>query len=185
MKADGFLAPLFGNPYRTHPHDSPRRPDTAMKHNAKKALGCEDCGGACHVSNIACGYCGGKPAKFASGAELTRYAELVKAQKRGEIRNLRRQVKYPLSIEGRPIKIRSDRYKNGRQCNYTPDFVYEEWFAYDQATKASHEWVMIVEESKGIFTEASRLRIAVFEAQYQVTVRFTGTQKMIRRRKAA
>lgn len=151
-----------------------------MKRIAKKAVGCEDCGGTCYVLDIPCGFCGGKPAIFDSGAELKRYAALVNSQKRGEIRNLRRQVKYPLAIEGRPIKIRSPRYKNGRQCVYTPDFVYEE-----RVTDIPITWETVVEESKGYHTDASRLRIAIFEAQYQVTVRFTGAQKIIRRKRAA
>lgn len=120
---------------------------------------------------------------FHSKAEMDRYGVLLIHQRLGEIRNLRRQVKYPLSIDGRPIKIRSPRYKNGRQCNYTPDFVYEEWCDDDIACLAG--WGRVVEESKGVFTDAARLRIAVFEAQYDVTVRITGAQKMVKRRKAA
>lgn len=115
---------------------------------------------------------------FDSKAEMDRYGVLLLREKLGEIRNLRRQVKYPLAIEGRPVKIRSPRYKNGRQCVYTADFVYQE-----PQEPPHYIWVTIIEESKGYHTDASRLRIAVFEAQYGIEVRMTGEQKMRRRRK--
>lgn len=117
---------------------------------------------------------------FDSKAEMARYSELLIREKLGEIRNLRRQVKYPLVIEGRPIKIRSPRYKNGRECVYTADFEYEERepdLPYDPGA-----WRKVVEESKGYHTDASRLRVGVFEAIYNVKVRMTGTQKMRKRR---
>lgn len=122
---------------------------------------------------------------FDSIAEMHRYNTLLIRQKIGEIRNLRRQVKYPLAIEGRPIKIRSPRYKNGRQCVYTADFVYEEWANKPrQGSGQEPYWVKVVEESKGYHTDASRLRVAIFEAQYNIEVRMTGAQKMRKRRAA-
>ena len=119
--------------------------------------------------------------RFDSRAEMDRYGVLCLREKMGEIRNLRRQVKYPLAIEGRPVKIRSPRYKNGRQCVYTADFVYEEWRHDDMATLS--RWWRVVEECKGYHTDAARLRIAIFEAQYGIQVRMTGEQKMRKRRK--
>ena len=119
--------------------------------------------------------------RFASKAEMARYGVLLLRERAGEIRNLRRQVKYPLAIEGRPIKIRSLRYKNGRQCVYTPDFVYEE----DRSGDQNDKWAMVVEESKGFHTDAARLRMAIFEAQYGIQIRMTGDQKMRKRRRAA
>lgn len=121
--------------------------------------------------------------KFDSRAEMDRYGVLLLRQKLGEIRHLRRQVKYPLAIEGRPVKIRSPRYKNGRQCVYTADFVYEEWEACQ--CPIANGWRTVVEECKGYHTDASRLRIAIFEAQYGIQVRMTGAQKMRRRRRVS
>lgn len=123
--------------------------------------------------------------KYASKAEMERHSTLLMRERLGEIRNLRRQVKYPLSIEGRPIKITSPRYKNGRQCVYTADFVYEERSVGAHNGVQFVSWRMVVEESKGFYTEAARLRMAVFEAQYNIKVRRTGAQKMRKRKRAA
>lgn len=150
-----------------------------MKRLAKKTLGCEDCGRACYVATVPCD-CGGKPVMFDSGAEMKEFASLVQRQKRGEIRDLRRQVKYPLVVNDRPVKIRSPRYKNGRECVYTCDFDYEERFQDDLGG-----WYWVVQESKGYHTDASRLRMAVFEAQYGIQIRMTGAQQMRKRRRAA
>lgn len=51
---------------------------------------------------------------FDSKGEAARWSELVLMQKCGEIKNLRRQVTYPLVVNG--LKV----------CSIIPDFVYEE-----------------------------------------------------------
>jgi len=51
---------------------------------------------------------------FDSKAEAAYYAELKLREKAGEVRHIRRQVRYPLDVNG--IKI----------CDYIADFVYEE-----------------------------------------------------------
>lgn len=120
--------------------------------------------------------------KFDSRAEFRRYNDLVAKQLAGEIRDLRRQVSYPLAIDGRPIKIRSPRYKNGRQVKYTADFVYTELF--DRGLAGITE-TRIVEECKGYDTTESRLRRAVFEAQYGIEIRLSGAQAMPKRKRRA
>lgn len=116
--------------------------------------------------------------RFDSKAEHKRYADLLVRQNMGEIRNLQRQPKFPLAIAGKPILIRSARYKNGRQAVYTADFQYEE-------LDVDQYWETVIEENKGFDTTESRLRRAVFEAQYGKLVKMTGAQKMHKRRRAA
>lgn len=116
---------------------------------------------------------------FDSLSELRRWRELQLLERAGLVRNLRRQVVFPLVIKGvGPILIRSPRYPNGRACKYTCDFHYEE----------SHEgglaWRYITEDHKGFQTEIGRLRIAVFEAIYDVQVRITGPAKRAKRKRA-
>lgn len=121
--------------------------------------------------------------KYDSKAEMRRHGDLLMLERAGDIRNLRRQVSYPLSIGHTPIKIRSPRYKNGRQCVYTADFVYEEMMPTTGGKPSP--WPTVVEESKGYYTDVARLRMAIFEAQYGIEIRRTGAQKMRKRRRAA
>ena len=98
---------------------------------------------------------------FDSKSEARRWSELRLLERAGQIRKLRRQVSFPLAIGDAPILIRSEGYPNGRQAKYTADFVYVE----NEAE--------IIEERKGFDTTESRLRRAVFEAQYGVRIRVT------------
>jgi len=119
---------------------------------------------------------------FDSASELRRWRELQAMEKIGAIADLRRQVVFPLYaathltspvILRAVIKIRSPRYPKGRACIWTADFAYRE------------KGVPIFEEHKGVWTEAARLRIAIAEACYGITVRITGPQKMVRGRRRA
>lgn len=101
--------------------------------------------------------------KFDSMGEANRYCELKALEKAGEIRNLECHPSFPLSIEGRPIKIKSKGYPNGRKCKYTADFQYQ-----DMKTGK-----LVVEDYKGFATQFARFRIAVFEAIYNIEVRIT------------
>ena len=108
---------------------------------------------------------------FDSASELKRWWELRALAKLGMISDLRRQVVFELWAFGKcaqriPVKIRSARYKNGRACIWTADFAYFE------------NGVQVYEEHKGVWTEAARLRIAIAEACYGITVRITGPAKM-------
>lgn len=88
---------------------------------------------------------------YASKSEMLRALQLGLLQRAGHIRNLREQVKYNLTINGKTIG------------HYTPDFVYEE------NTPAG--WVEVIEEHKGFWTPEARLRVKVFQAIYGVMVR--------------
>jgi len=114
---------------------------------------------------------------FDSKSEAARWCELRLMEKAGQVRNIRRQVVYPLAMGNTPVLIRSERYPKGRRCKYTADFVYDE---------LQHgEWVQVVEDHKGLHTEASRLRIAVAEVIYNFRVQYTGPQAMRSRRRPA
>ena len=112
---------------------------------------------------------------FDSKGELGRWHELQMLQRAGEITELRRQVSFPLEIDDgfgkRSILIRSPSYPNGRACKITIDFAYRE-------RSAGIGWEDVFEDWKGLSTEASRLRIAVFEAIYGKRVRLSGPRVM-------
>jgi len=115
---------------------------------------------------------------FDSLSELRRWRELQLLERAGLIRNLRRQVAFPLVIKGvGPILIRSPRYPNGRAAQYTADFTYEE----------SHEgglaWREVTEDYKPRWTDEARLRIAVAETIFGMQVRITGGGKLRRKAK--
>ena len=109
---------------------------------------------------------------FDSKAEMLRFQELRLLERAGKIINLRRQVKYPLIINGRPVLIRSDGYPEGRAAKYTADFVYTDIDGND-------DWPLreTIEDMKGFSTEAARLRIAVVEALYNVRIKITGANQ--------
>jgi hypothetical protein len=102
--------------------------------------------------------------RFDSQKEARRWQELRLLEKAGEIGNLGRQEKFRLlGFGGREIKIRSERYPNGRRVSYVADFVYNE---------GPHK-TYVVEDTKGFDTPAARLKRAIFEAQYRIQVRIT------------
>jgi len=82
-------------------------------------------------------------------------------QEAGEIISLEVQPKFPLRVNGQPIKIRSDRYPGGRAVSYYADFSY-----YDERLGER-----VVEDVKGQDTPMSRLKRAIVEAQYGVPVK--------------
>jgi hypothetical protein len=100
---------------------------------------------------------------FDSKAELKRWYELRLLERAGEIKHLDRQYTFSMAYDGRPVKIRSKGFPNGRPCFYTVDFTY--------FTAAG---VAIYEEYKAWDTEVSRLRRAVIEAMYNIEITVTG-----------
>lgn len=100
---------------------------------------------------------------FDSKSEMKRWQELCLLQRAGEISNLRRQVEYPITIDGKPVLIRSEGFPNGRPAIYTADHVYID--------KAGTE---IVEEYKAFDDAASRFRRAVVEAIHGIEIVVTG-----------
>ena len=84
---------------------------------------------------------------WASQAEYRRWRELQVLEAAGAIGNLRRQVGYPLEVNGQKI------------CRYVADFVYEQ---------AGAE---IVEDVKGFRTPEYKLKAALMKACYGVEIR--------------
>lgn len=99
--------------------------------------------------------------KFPSGREAKRYKELKLLERAGQISNLELQPKYPITINGAPVIIRSKGYPNGRKASYKADFRY-----IDKNGKS------VVEDSKSIATrtEADVLRRAIVEAIYGIRI---------------
>lgn len=88
-----------------------------------------------------------------SKTEMQRWEYLNMLAKAGVITDLKRQVRYNLianaDCEVSPVRI----IKNGKQCYYTPDFVYTD-----------EDGERIIEDVKGYKDELSAFRIAVFES---------------------
>lgn len=94
---------------------------------------------------------------FHSKTEKDRYEYLRLLEKAHEIQNLRRQVKYPLTLQHggyKPVIVMA----GGKPAHYTPDFVYIE------------NGITVIEDVKGYRDENSKLRIRVFEAFYDLKV---------------
>lgn len=85
--------------------------------------------------------------KFDSKKEGERWLVLQDREKRGEISDLRLQVRIPLMGKERPLMTRT-----GRQMVLTLDFTYIE------------DGVLIYEDCKGMPTRDYEVRKAVFEA---------------------
>lgn len=96
---------------------------------------------------------------FDSTKEYKRWLELRQLEMAGEITGLERQPKFWLEIDGRPILIRSERYRRGRRASYKADFAY---FKDGQR---------IIEDVKTAVTrtEAYALRKGIVEAMYPGT----------------
>lgn len=94
-----------------------------------------------------------------SVSEKERWCKLQFDAKLGLVRNLRRQVAYPLQIDPE----RAVKTPTGRIAKYTPDFCYER-------LQANGEWLEVIEDSKGYMDKVAELRIAVFEAIYSKKV---------------
>lgn len=84
-----------------------------------------------------------------SKREATRCDELHLLLRAGDIESLEQQPRYPFVIDGKVVK-----HENGRAAVYTPDFRYID----------RHSGATIVEDAKGMKTEAYTLRKALFRA---------------------
>lgn len=87
---------------------------------------------------------------FDSKREMYRYIRLELLEKEGEIKNLRRQVKFELSP-----KYINGLGENVRSIDYIADFVYE-----DKNGK------VIIEDTKGYRTPEYKLKRKLFERLY-------------------
>lgn len=97
---------------------------------------------------------------FDSKAESQRYAELRILEKIGEIQNLELQPKFPIIIDGEPLRIPSKRGK-GRPIVVKMDFSY------------LRDGYQITEDFKGCDNPMSRLKRALVEHIYHLTILVT------------
>lgn len=81
--------------------------------------------------------------KFDSMGEMQRYFVLCDMADRGEIKNLKRQIKFPLSCNGHHI------------CDYIADFVYD-------LPGGEH----VVEDYKGVMTDVFKIKAKLFMINY-------------------
>ena len=81
--------------------------------------------------------------KFQSKKEAKVYTDLLWQEKLGEITELRRQVAFPLVVNGVPI------------CKYVADFTYY-----------TKEGAAVILEAKGFKTEVFKLKAKLFAALY-------------------
>lgn len=86
--------------------------------------------------------------KFHSRREANRWMALRLMEKAGEIKDLQRQVAYPIEVNG--IKI----------CDYIADFVYE-------------KGEIVVEDAKGYRTEIFNLKAKLMKAVHGVEILLT------------
>lgn len=91
--------------------------------------------------------------EFDSTREARRYQDLALMQTAGQIRDLRRQVPYPIYIKGIFI------------CDWRADFVYEQ--------AEPDRWIRIVEDSKGWKTDVYKLKKKMIEAEYGFRIKET------------
>ena len=98
--------------------------------------------------------------RFASKREGNRYLELKLLQRAGEITGLELQPVYWLVINDKAVRMRSAKRPNGTRCKYTADFRYTD----------TRTGLVVVEDTKGRDTDASRLRRAVVECIYDIKI---------------
>lgn len=111
---------------------------------------------------------------FDSVSELRRWKTLQQWQLAGDIKNLRRQVSYPLIINDTLLDARPILTPTGKTACYKADFVYERRQGIDMRPGAvNYEWTEIIEDHKGYHSREAQFRIAVFEAIYGVKVLIT------------
>jgi hypothetical protein len=96
--------------------------------------------------------------KFQSRKEAKRYVALLYAKDRGEVRNLRLQVNFPLYAR-RPDGLME------KVCDYRCDFQYDE--------RVDDKWVDVVEDVKGWKQDAYLLKSKWFAIQHGKAIRET------------
>lgn len=87
---------------------------------------------------------------FDSKGELQRWLFLLDAERRGVVVNLKRQVEFPLEVNGKLV------------CTYVADFVYDIAAPY-------RPWV--VEDFKGVITDVFSLKARLFRAVMGFSIR--------------
>lgn len=92
--------------------------------------------------------------RFDSKAEARRWVELQQLQAAGQIRKLRRQVRYELPVNDQVV------------AKYVADFVYQR--------AMGDYWQEVVEDVKGIETPMFRLKAKLMRAIHGINIAVTG-----------
>lgn len=90
---------------------------------------------------------------FDSVREASRWRELKHQESVGMISDLRRQVKFTL------IPFNRGTIRNERECSYRADFVY------------TRDGQVIVEDVKGVWTEAYKIKRKLMLDRYGIEIR--------------
>ena len=89
--------------------------------------------------------------RFDSKKEAAEWRKLQILERAGRIRNLERQVTFPLEVAGTKV------------CSYKADFVYEEY--------VKGEWPKVVHDAKGMLTPIYRLKKKLMKACHGIEIR--------------
>jgi hypothetical protein len=84
---------------------------------------------------------------FASRREAEAWVKLLAAQKAGRITNLRRQVRFPLQVNGVLV------------CVYVADFAWDD-----------PDWDRVVADAKGYKTDVYKLKRKLMKAVYNIDI---------------
>ncbi len=103
--------------------------------------------------------------KFHSVREAKRWADLLIRYRKGEVRNVQRQVPYRFEVNGIELRAKP-RKKLGHAVKYVADFVYEE-------ANRNGVWLTVVEDAKGMRTDAYKIKWALMKACHGIEVRET------------
>lgn len=104
---------------------------------------------------------------FDSIGESRRYVYLKNSEKLGFISSLELQPRYVFVINDRPIMMKSERYPKGRKLSYTADFRYNE------------NGNVIVEDFKGKYLPISKIKVALMDAVFGITVKIIRCEKNV------
>lgn len=104
---------------------------------------------------------------FDSIKEANRYRELRLLERAGKIRDLDRQVSFTL-IRPHYGLVNGQKKCLERACTYRADFVYRE--ARVSPTGGT-EWVDVVEDAKGVRTEAYKIKKKLMLDRFGIQIR--------------
>lgn len=91
--------------------------------------------------------------RFASKAEAKRDAELLLLERAGEIRNLTRQPRFDLVVNGKKV------------CRYVGDWLYDEDVGPTWNSGIRERiWQTVCEDRKGVLTPAFKIKFALAKA---------------------
>lgn len=104
---------------------------------------------------------------FDSIKEANRYRELRLLERAGKIRDLDRQVSFTL-IRPHYGLVNGQKKCLERACTYRADFVYRE---ARTGPTGDTEWVEVVEDAKGVKTEAYKIKKKLMLDRFGIQIR--------------